>query len=111
MGKIGEEYVVQGMEAECTMGSMKCALNTMTGHGIAYDGNALLNANDHMVPINFTQFGNCKLKVSPVPPVCIPVTPLAWMFGNQEHMIDGAPALTTGSMCPCMMGGVIKIVK
>lgn len=37
-------------------------------------------------------------------------TPLPWMFGNMEHMIDGAPTLTVESQCACRYGGVIKIV-
>ena len=31
-------------------------------------------------------------------------------FCNEEHMIDGAPAMTTDSLCTCMLGGVINIV-
>lgn len=38
-------------------------------------------------------------------------TPLPWIFCNDEHMIDGAPALTMESQCACRYGGIIRIVQ
>ncbi|MDE6054056.1 MAG: DUF4280 domain-containing protein, partial [Lachnospiraceae bacterium] len=38
-------------------------------------------------------------------------TPLPWRSCNEEHMIDGAPALTVGSICPCKFGGIISIIE
>lgn len=37
-------------------------------------------------------------------------TPTPWIFTNEEHVIDGAPALTIESKCACLYGGVITIV-
>lgn len=37
-------------------------------------------------------------------------TPLPWIYVNEEHMIDGAPALTIDSQCACRFGGIITIV-
>lgn len=37
-------------------------------------------------------------------------TPTAWLYGNEIHMLDGAPALTIGSTCTCRRGGVISFV-
>ncbi|MGN6710412.1 PAAR-like protein [Anaerocolumna jejuensis] len=33
-------------------------------------------------------------------------TPLPWIFTSRDHMIDGAPALTAESQCPCKLGGL-----
>lgn len=37
-------------------------------------------------------------------------TPLPWIFVNEDHMIEGAPALTVESQCTCRYGGIIYIV-
>lgn len=38
------------------------------------------------------------------------VKTMQWRGCNEEHMIDGAPALTTDSLCNCALGEVISIV-
>jgi len=152
MADEGKKYVLHGMYAECSMGTMKNYLNTDVGHGIVYQGQPLLNANDHTPQINLTHFGDCKSRLifeeakkqadekykSEVGDnffqragkaiarratkasltlqeylgtnKCQLDTPLPWRFCNDEHMIDGAPALTIDSVCPCRYGGIIKIV-
>ncbi|MCM1183227.1 MAG: DUF4280 domain-containing protein [Roseburia sp.] len=148
----GQKYVVHGMYAECSMGTMKNYLNTDVGHGVVYQGQPLLNANDHTPQINLTHFGDCNSKMifeeakkqadekykaeagdgfferagkaiargvtkaAVTVQECFAVnkcqldTPLPWNLYNEEHMIDGAPALTIGSVCPCKFGGIISII-
>ena len=52
MASDGKKYVVYGMKAECSQGTMQNFLTTVTGHGIIYQGNPLLNANDHEPQVN-----------------------------------------------------------
>lgn len=153
MAEEGKKYVLHGMYAECSMGTMKNYLNTDVGHGVVYQGQPLLNANDHTPQINLTHFGDCNSKMiyeeakkqadekykaeagdnfferagkalaknvtKAVVTVqeCFAVnkcqldTPLPWRFCNEEHMVDGAPALTMDSVCPCKFGGIISIVE
>lgn len=152
MADEGKKYILHGMYAECSMGTMKNYLNTDVGHGIIYQGQPLLNANDHTPQVNLTHFGDCNSKMifeeakkqadekykaeagdnfferagkaiaKNVTKAAVTLqecfatnkcqldTPLPWRFCNEEHMIDGAPALTVGSVCPCKFGGIISII-
>ncbi len=149
----GIKYVVHGMKAECSEGTMQNYINADVGHGVLYQEQPLLNANDHEPQKNLTHFGDCNsrkifeeakkqadekykaeegdgffasagkflaktaiksaLTAKELFSVrkCELDTPLPWMFCNMEHMIDGAPALTMESQCPCRYGGVIRIVS
>lgn len=153
MADEGKKYVVHGMYAQCSMGTMKNYLNTDVGHGVVYQGQPLLNANDHAPQINLTHFGDCNSKMifeeakkqadekykaeagdnfferagksvaKNITKAAVTIqgcfgvnkcqldTPLPWRSCNEEHMIDGAPALTVGSICPCKFGGIISIVE
>lgn len=153
MADEGKKYVVHGMYAQCSMGTMKNYLNTDVGHGVVYQGQPLLNANDHAPQINLTHFGDCNSKMifeeakkqadekykaesgdnffervgksvaKNLTKAAVTIqgcfgankcqldTPLPWRSCNEEHMIDGAPALTVGSICPCKFGGIISIVE
>ncbi len=152
MAEEKKDYVVYGMRAKCSEGTMENYISTDVGHGVTYQGQPLLNANDHTAQVNLTHFGDCNSKqiyedakkqadekykadaddgffakagkwiAKTVTKAAINVqehlmfhkceldTPLPWMFCNEEHMIDGAPALTMESQCPCRRGGVITIV-
>lgn len=152
MSEEKKDYVVYGMRAKCSEGTMENYISTDVGHGVTYQGQPLLNANDHTAQVNLTHFGDCNSKkiyedakkqadekykadaddgffakagkwiAKTVTKAAINVqehlmfhkceldTPLPWMFCNEEHMIDGAPALTLESQCPCRRGGVITIV-
>lgn len=93
----------------------------------------IMNANDHIVDENITHFGRCKAPDNQVIGgkrqfhvgdildgigkmtgkaegyLCEPKTDLAWKFGNEKNLIEGAPAITDQSELPCYYGGVIKI--
>lgn len=152
MSEAGRDYVVYGMRARCSEGTMDNYISTDTGHGVVYQGCPLLNANDHTAQVNLTHFGDCNSKkiyedakkqadekyaaeegegffskaakwvaktatkalISAKEHFffhkCELDTPLPWIFVNEEHMIDGAPALTVDSQCACRYGGIITIV-
>lgn len=58
----GKKYVIRTMKAKCDQGTMENYLNVDTGHGVLYDGQPVLNANDHIEHVNLTPFGDCKSK-------------------------------------------------
>lgn len=58
-----QKYVVHGMRVKCSEGSMENYINTDTGHGVVYQGQPVLNANDHAKDVNLTHFGDCKSKL------------------------------------------------
>ena len=58
----GKKYVVYGMKAKCSEGSMENYISTDVGHGVLYQGQPLLNANDHTPQVNLTHFGDCHSK-------------------------------------------------
>lgn len=149
------KYVVYGMRAKCSEGTMENYITTTHSHGVLYQDQPVLNANDHLKDTNLTHFGECKSKLifeeakkqademfktdeddgfftkvgkgfgklvtkakiglkefksSVLPEKCNLDTPLPWINTSKDHMIDGAPALTMESQCPCKYGGVITIV-
>ena len=55
-------YIVSGMMAKCSEGSMENYLSTDKGHGIVYQGQPVLNANNHVKGVNLTHFGDCHSK-------------------------------------------------
>ncbi len=51
-------YVPRGTKMRCTCGSIDNILNTPTGHGFIYNGQPVMNANDHTLGINITPFAS-----------------------------------------------------
>lgn len=105
---MGKAYIPLGTKSKCSMGSSENLLNLPIDHGVIYspEGKPLLNANDHIPSQHILTYGLCKVTKLP----CMPVTPLAWINVNKQHILDGAPALLDTSKLPCMIGGVISIV-
>ncbi len=59
---VGKKYVVYGMRLKCDQGTMENYLSTDVGHGIVYQGQPAMNANDHEQGIHLTHFGDCNSK-------------------------------------------------
>ena len=57
-----KKYVVYGMMAKCSEGTMENYISTDKGHGVVYQGQPVLNANDHQKGVNLTHFGDCNSK-------------------------------------------------
>lgn len=135
---MGNDYVVRLMRAQCSMGTMENFLNLPLDHGVVGPGGEpLMNANDHQSGEHVIHFGRCNSNVNPgnitkkitgflLPGLgaftsltkmigcdgckCKPKTFVPWINGNDQHIIEGAPALTTGSKLACFYGGVISIL-
>lgn len=108
------KYVPYGSKCRCAVGTMENYLSTNTGHGLLFSGNPLMNANDHVVGINITHFGECAIltaRANGFPQKCAPILPVPWIMVNKTHLIEGAPALTMDSLLPCFNGGVISITS
>ncbi len=58
----GKKYVVYGMRLKCDQGTMENYLSTDVGHGVVYQGQPVMNANDHEQGIHLTHFGDCNSK-------------------------------------------------
>lgn len=58
----GKDYVVYGMKAKCSEGTMDNYISTDKGHGVVYQDQPVLNANDHVKEVNLTHFGDCNSK-------------------------------------------------
>lgn len=58
----GKKYVVYRMRLKCSEGTMENYLSTEVGHGVVYQGQPMMNANDHEKGINLTHFGDCNSK-------------------------------------------------
>ena len=57
-----KKYVVYGMMAKCSEGTIENYISTDKGHGVVYQGQPVLNANDHQKGVNLTHFGDCNSK-------------------------------------------------
>lgn len=47
-----QKYVVYGYMAKCSEGSLENYISTDKGHGVLYQGQPILNANDHHKDVN-----------------------------------------------------------
>lgn len=106
-------FILKDADMMCVVGTSSCPLKLTADHGVFVEGVAMANANDHIPNANISPFGTCAIKTaaaSGVPQPCMPITPLAWLNTNMDYCIQGAPALTEGSILPCMCGGVIMFV-
>ena len=78
----GIKYVVHGMKAECSEGTMQNYINADVGHGVLYQGQPLLNANDHEPQKNLTHFGDCnsrKISARRISSISLPRP--CWLMG------------------------------
>lgn len=109
-----KDFKVTGAKVRCVSGTMEGTIETPTGHGVLFNGDPLLNANDHIPNMNVKDFGDCLIKTALAQGVvqkCIPITPLSWQLGEEKHCIEGAPALTKTSMLTCFCGGIIMFTE
>ncbi|GAB6085916.1 DUF4280 domain-containing protein [Alkaliphilus crotonatoxidans] len=113
-------YVVRGARAKCSLGSMTCRLMIPLCHGVYIGGKPQLNINDYQVGLNISHFGFCHSKIpfdretglddqGNVVCLCFPEITGPWVGGQDNDLIDGAPALTTNCINNCYFGGTITI--
>lgn len=131
-----KDYIVRLRYAKCSMGTMENKLNCPLDHGIVFgeEEQPILNANDHISQEHIINFGTCTSPTNPGGGVkeffknplkfitngisglfgskkceCVPKTVLPWVNVKEDHVIEGAPALTSESKLACFYGGIISI--
>ncbi|MHB2022182.1 MAG: DUF4280 domain-containing protein [Mycobacteriales bacterium] len=107
----------------CSFGLAPSSLMVLPVHRVTVEGRPVANVTDAVPMVNILPFGMCQSLANPTvaaataaalgvltPMPCVPVTE-AWTPGSPQALIDGAPVVTMGSVCPCAYGGVIQIVN
>ncbi|MGE0138374.1 MAG: DUF4280 domain-containing protein [Ilumatobacteraceae bacterium] len=107
----------------CTFGAAPSALTVVPkGRPVQAGGQIAATVQDFAPNTNIMPFGMCTTLSNPqvaaatsaangvlTPQPCIPVVTAPWSPGSATVQINGAPALTSTSMCQCAWGGTITI--
>lgn len=118
-----DSYVCSKAKIKCSYGDCIALLTVLSTRTIWLTGQPQANISDHRPMVNIAPFGRCHTikypptgsataaahgKLTPMP--CIPNTPLKWMCGKNDVLLQGEPALLKSSTCKCIYGGTITIV-
>jgi hypothetical protein len=114
--------VVTGAMLQCSFGMAPSTLNVLPISRVTAEGRPAAAITDNIPVVNIPPFGMCTSLSNPTvaaataaalgtltPMPCLPVIPAPWAPGAARTMVGGKPALTAGSMCNCVYGGVITI--
>lgn len=120
---MAKTYVCSGAKLMCTCGDQISELIVFPSRGVFLCGRPKANISDHISQKNIGGFGKCYTtaypptgtatssnhgKLTPMP--CIPNTVFKWMYGKDDNILRGEPALLSSSKCKCAYGGTITIV-
>ena len=108
----------------CTMGIGPSSLSVLPASRVRAQGQPTANIGDHTTVVNIAPFPLCNSIANPIvaaataaklgvftPAACLPNTPVPWTPGSPTVRIAGMPALSSGSTCQCLYGGVISVVN
>jgi len=104
------QLVTHGALLTCVAGAAPSAL-TVVAPNVTGEMKPVANIQDFVPMVNIMPFGNCKILTAAaagVPTPCVPAT-TPWTLGSTTVTVRGMPALHSGSMCNCSIGGVITI--
>lgn len=119
---MADSYVCSGATMRCSMGTSQAKLTVLPSRTIFLTGQPMANISDHLTMVNLAPFGRCRSlgfpataaataaahgKLTPMP--CMHNTPVPWVPGKFDYMIQGQPALLKSCKCQCMWGGTISI--
>lgn len=120
---MADSYVCSGATLRCTMGTNQGSLTVLPIHRTDLTGKPMANINDHVPMVNLGSFGRCCSLAFPAtaaataanqgvltPAPCMHNTPMPWLPGKLDYLVDGFPALLKSDHCQCMWGGTISIV-
>ena len=115
--------VVAGATLACPFGLAPGTLNVLPSTAMV-ENRPPATILDIAMGINITPFGLCTSLTNPVtaaqttaasgvltPGACTPIVSAPWAPGAPMTLVGGKPALTLGSTCVCIYGGVITIVN
>lgn len=120
---MAKTYVCSGAKLMCTCGDCISELTVFPTRQVFLCGHPKANISDHISLKNIGSFGKCYTTAYPptgtatsnnhgrlTPMPCIPNTVFKWMFGKDDNILRGEPALLSSSKCKCVYGGIITIV-
>jgi uncharacterized Zn-binding protein involved in type VI secretion len=115
--------VVAGAQTACSFGLAPGVLNVLPVP-VMVESRPQATVMDIATGVNIVPFALCTSLTNPItagqtaaaagvltPGTCTPVVPAPWAPGAPTTLINGKPALTMGSMCTCVYGGVITITS
>jgi len=107
---MSKEYVVDGAELSCPMGSNKGKLLVPPIRLVTVNGKRQANMTDIIPMANIMTFGVCKL-IPNAPRPCVPAC-IPWMGCKTDVLVQGTPAVLNNCKTMCVAGGVpISITK
>jgi hypothetical protein len=117
-----KSYVAEGATLKCSCGDKECKLKLPNRKSILIQGKLQANIMDFKPNVNIPPFGKCRSLINPTVAAataanegrlkkmpCIPNVTMPWIFGKEDTLADGAPALLDCSMNMCVWGGKISI--
>lgn len=117
-------YVCSGATLKCSFGDKTSRLSVFPDRKVFLTGQPMANTSDHISMYNINPFGKCHTtnypptgsatsanhgRLTPMP--CVPGTIANWMYGKDDYIVKGQPALLKSSCCRCQWGGVITITN
>jgi len=120
---MADSYVCSGAMMKCTMGTSPAKLTVLPIRMVHIAGQPQANISDHVSMVNLAPFGLCRSLAYPLtasataaalgtltPMPCQHNTPVPWLGGKMDKLIQGQPALLKSSKCQCMWGGTISLI-
>ena len=89
----------------CTLGSTDSYLRIPVG-GVIIEGECTATRKDSVPMVNVQPFGICSATGGP----CVPVTTM-WLNSIESVTTSDEEMITTESILPCAVGGVISVSK
>lgn len=108
------QLVVAGALVMCPMGKIPASL-VVTPEGSMVTAGAPVATIMDFTPLNMATFGVCNSPANPATlnpsgsAPCVPAVVAPWTPGSLSVLVNGIPALTSDSMCICMLSGGIPI--
>lgn len=119
---MGRDYVCNGAQLACTMGTGSAVLVVLPERRILLDGQPQANIMDYKPMTNIPSFGLCTSLANPVvaaataanlgrlqPMPCVPNTTSPWQKGHDKLLLKQFPALCEDDTLSCAWAGTISI--
>lgn len=119
---MGRDYVCNGAQLACTMGTGSAVLVVLPERRILLDGQPQANIMDYKPMTNIPSFGLCTSLANPVvaaataanlgrlqPMPCVPNTTSPWQKGHEKLLLKNFPALCNDDKLNCAWAGTITI--
>jgi uncharacterized Zn-binding protein involved in type VI secretion len=120
---MGRPAAVTGCMATCPFGAAPSALVGLAAPTVLIEGKPAMTMRDNIPMANVPSFGLCSSPANPTvaaataaalgvltPMPCVPVLG-PWVNTAVTTLVGGAPAVTVGSMTPCVYGGTVQVVN